>query len=260
MLYALKLVVVGLITIPAALLTIFVGLFDPHGKHVYAITRFWTWTIVSLGGVALKVEGLSRLDPNRQYVFIVNHASNIDIPVLVQSLSAYQLRWLAKKELLRVPFFGWAMWAAKHITVDRGDHLTALNSLQRAKESIRAGISIVVFPEGTRSSGAMLLPFKKGGFLLAVQAATPIVPVTINGSGTLLPAGAWRLRRGTIEVVIGDPVTVEGYRPGNLRALSESVRSAIEKNLRPLSMDMQQLSRLGLEPTSDNASLKEGSI
>jgi 1-acyl-sn-glycerol-3-phosphate acyltransferase len=179
---------------------------------------------------------------------------------LVQSLTAYQLRWLAKKELLRVPFFGWAMWASKHITVDRGDHLTALDSLQKAKESIRAGISIVVFPEGTRSSGGTLLPFKKGGFLLAVQAGIPIVPVTINGSGTLLPAGAWRLKRGTIEVVVGDPVSVEGYRPGNLRALSECVRSAIEKNLRHPSTGMQQLSRLGLKPTSDNASLKEGSI
>ena len=112
----------------------------------------------------------------------------------------------AKKELLRVPFFGWAMWASKHIIVDRDDHLNALTSLRIAKQRVEAGISIVIFPEGRRSRNGSLLPFKKGGFLLAVKTGVPIVPVTINGSGKLLPAGTWRLRPGTVEVVVGDPV------------------------------------------------------
>jgi 1-acyl-sn-glycerol-3-phosphate acyltransferase len=253
MLYALKLVVISLITIPAALLTITFGIFDPFGKRVYPITRFWTWIIVTLGGIRIKIDGLSRIDPSRHYVFVANHQSNIDIPILVQTFNVFQLRWLAKKELLRVPFFGWAMWASKHIIVDRDDHLNALTSLRIAKQRVEAGISIVIFPEGRRSSNGSLLPFKKGGFLLAVKAGIPIVPVTINGSGKLLPAGAWRLRPGTVEAVIGDPVAVDGYRPGQLRPLVQRVRSEIEKHLREGSSGAQQLSARAVTPTSDNA-------
>jgi 1-acyl-sn-glycerol-3-phosphate acyltransferase len=200
--------------------------------------------ILALGRVSLKVKGLSRIDPNQQYIFMANHQSNLDIPVLVQSLTTFQLRWIAKQELLRVPFFGWAMWASKHITVARGNRLDALSSLRKAQESITAGISVVVFPEGTRSAHGALLPFKKGGFLLATQTGTPVVPLTINGSGALLPAGAWRLRPGTIEIVIADPIAVESYRPGNLRMLSERVRTAIAAHLRDPSPSTSESPRL----------------
>lgn len=231
--YALRLTLVVLLTVCLAVLTMIFGLFDPHGKRVYRISQFWTWAILRAGGVSLKVSGLEHLDPSRQYVFMVNHQSNIDIPVLIQSLSNFQLRWLAKKELLWVPFFGWAMWAAKHIAVDRSDRASALKSLKRAKQRIAAGISVVVFPEGTRSRDGRLLPFKRGGFLLAVQSGAPIVPVTINGSGALLPAGQWRLRPGTIEVTVGKAISVDGFRAGKLRELADQVRQAISDHLRP---------------------------
>jgi 1-acyl-sn-glycerol-3-phosphate acyltransferase len=231
--YAVRLVVIALLTIPLALLTIIFGLFDPHGKLVYCISQFWSRAILRAGGVSVKVFGLEHLDPTRQYVFMVNHQSNIDIPVLIQSFPQFQLRWLAKKELLRVPFFGWAMWAAKHIAVDRTDRANAVRSLKRAKERIAAGISIVIFPEGTRSRNGRLLPFKKGGFLLAVQSGAAIAPVTINGSGALLPAGAWRLRRGTIEVTVGQTVPIDGFRAGRLLPLAERVRQQIAAHLLP---------------------------
>jgi 1-acyl-sn-glycerol-3-phosphate acyltransferase len=230
--YALRLTLIALLTVPLALLTIVFGFIDPYGKQVYRISRFWAWALLRAGGVSLTVEGLEHLDPERQYVFMVNHQSNVDIPVLVQSFPKFQLRWLAKKELLWVPFFGWAMWASKHITVDRSNPSDAVKSLQRAKERIAAGISVVIFPEGTRSRDGKLLRFKKGGFLLAAQSGAAIVPVTINGSGTLLPAGAWRLRPGTIEVIVGEAIAVEGYRPGNLRLLSERVRQQMAAHLR----------------------------
>ncbi|HVO93657.1 MAG TPA: lysophospholipid acyltransferase family protein [Terriglobales bacterium] len=232
MFYALQLIVIVTVTIPLALLTIVLGIADRHGKFVYRINQFWTWIILRVGGIALHVHGLENLDPRRQYVFMVNHQSNIDIPVLVQSLMPFQLRWIAKKELLRVPFFGWAMWATKHITLDRADPLDAVRSLERAKQRIAAGVSIVVFPEGTRSHDGNLLRFKKGGFLLAVKTHTSIVPVTINGSGRVLPAGAWRLRSGAIEVIVDKPVSIEGFRPGNLRLLSDQVQKRIAANLR----------------------------
>jgi 1-acyl-sn-glycerol-3-phosphate acyltransferase len=247
--YAFKLTVVALVTVLLALLTIVFGLLDPYGKHVYRISLLWSWLILRVAGISLKIDGLNHIDPNRNYVFMVNHQSNIDIPVLIQSLPQFQLRWIAKKELLWVPFFGWAMWASKHITVDRTDPLNAVKSLQRAKERIAAGISVVVFPEGTRSRDGKLLRFKKGGFLLAVQTGTAIVPVTINGSGALLPAGAWRLQPGTIEVTLGQSIAVEGYRPGNLRLLSEQVRARITEHLHPIGASQAQ-SNAGLEQTA----------
>jgi 1-acyl-sn-glycerol-3-phosphate acyltransferase len=231
MLYFFQLTFLALITVLLSLVTILFGLFEAHGKRIYGINRLWTWLILRVGGISLKVEGLDNLDPQRQYIFIVNHQSNIDIPVLVQALRPFQLRWLAKKELLRVPFFGWAMWAAKHVTVDRKDPQDALKSLARAKERLAAGISLVVFPEGTRSRTGALQRFKKGGFLLAVQTQTPVVPIAISGSGALLPADSWRLDSGIVTVVIEKPVAVEGFRPGNLRLLSNQVRDVIAGHL-----------------------------
>ena len=231
MFYLTQLGVLLAVTVPLAMVTILCGPFDPHGKRVYRINQFWTWIVLRVSRISLKVRGLENIEPGQPYVFMVNHQSNIDIPVLIQSLVRFQLRWIAKKELLWVPFFGWAMWASKHITVDRADPLAAVKSLARAKERIAAGISIVVFPEGTRSRDGRLLPFKKGGFLLAVQTGAKIVPVTINGSAHVLPAGGWRPRSGTIEVFVDKPVTVEGYRAGKLRALTEQVREIIAAHL-----------------------------
>jgi 1-acyl-sn-glycerol-3-phosphate acyltransferase len=233
MFYAVKLAIVIAVTILLSMVIVLCGLFDAHGKRVYRISQIWSWLIIKFSGITVTVEGLNRLDPRRQYLFVVNHQSNFDIPVLVQALPQFQLRWIAKKELLWIPFFGWALWAAKHITVDRADALDALKSLKLAKQRIAAGISVVVFPEGTRSTDGKLLPFKRGGFLLALKSKTPIVPVTINGTGKLLARGEWRVRPGTIDVTIGAPIAAADFRPGGLRGLSAQVQEIIAANLRP---------------------------
>lgn len=226
-----QLLVLFLVTVPLAIVTICLGPFDRHGKRAYRINQLWTWIILRLGGITLKVRGLENIDPGRHYVFMVNHESNIDIPVLIESLAHFQLRWIAKKELLRVPLFGWAMWATKHITIDRTDPLDAVKSLKRAKDRLAAGVSIVIFPEGTRSRDGKLSRFKKGGFLLAVQSRTPIVPVTISGGSHVLPAGGWKLRSGVVEVFVDKPIAVDRFSVGNLRALSEEVRQIIASHL-----------------------------
>ncbi len=231
MFYAVKLAVVIAVTMLLSLVIVLCGLFDTQGKRVYRINQFWTWLIIKFSGITMTVDGLNRLDPQRQYLFIVNHQSNFDIPVLVQALPQFQLRWIAKKQLLWIPFFGWAMWAAKHIFVDRADSLDALKSLKLAKQRIAAGISVVVFPEGTRSPDGKLLPFKRGGFLLALKTKTPIVPVTINGTGKLLAKGEWRVRPGAIRVTIGAPIMAEEFRPRGLRGLSAQVQEIIAANL-----------------------------
>jgi 1-acyl-sn-glycerol-3-phosphate acyltransferase len=231
MFYFAQLSILALITVPLAILTTVLGLLDTQGKRAYRINQLWTWLILRLGGISLRVHGLENIAPGRQYIFIVNHQSNIDIPVLTQSLIRFQLRWIAKKELLRVPFFGWAMWATKHITVDRTDPLAAVKSLERAEERLAAGISIVIFPEGTRSRDGKMLRFKKGGFLLAVQSRTPVVPVAIKGSGKILPVGGWKLRSGVVDVFVDKPIAVDGFHVGKLRPLSEAVRQIIAGHL-----------------------------
>jgi len=231
MFYIAQLSLFLVITILLAAATIVLGPFDPHGKRAYRINQFWTWLILRLAGVHLNVTGLQNIEPDKPYIFMVNHQSNIDIPVLIESLARFQLRWIAKKELLWVPFFGWAMWATKHIAVDRSDPMDAIRSLERAKERLGAGISIVIFPEGTRSHDGQLLRFKKGGFLLAAQSRAPIVPVAIKGSGRILPAGGWKLRSGVIEVFVDKPIAADNYRVGKLRVLSETVRQVIAGHL-----------------------------
>jgi len=232
MLYTIKLVLIVLITLPASLLIMPLGLLDRHGKIAYKISRLWTWGILKIGGIRLMVKGLEHLDSSRQYIFMANHQSNIDIPVLVQSLTKFELRWVAKKELLFVPLFGWAMWASRHIVVDRSNRSKAMTSLRKARERIEGGISVVVFPEGTRSSDGQFLPFKRGGFVLAVKTQTPVVPITINGSGTILPRGDWRMRGGEIEVIVSDPVPLDQYHAGNIRGLLSHVRAIMESHSR----------------------------
>ena len=231
MVYFFKLAAIGIVTVPAALATFLFGSFDPYGKRVYGISEFWAWAILRIAGVSFKVHGLNQLSVKQPYIFMVNHQSNIDIPLLVQALPGFQLRWIAKKELLWVPFFGWAMWAAKHIAVDRSDRSDALAVLAKARRQIDHGISIVVFPEGTRSSDGHLLPFKRGGFLLAVKTKMPIVPVTINGTGRILPKGDWRIERGEIEITVGKPISMENYRPGTIRQLAAEVYGRVAQPL-----------------------------
>lgn len=251
MFYLLRLGVLLVVTVPLALATIAFGMLERYGKRVYRINQFWTWLILRLGGVSLRVRGLENLDPRQPYIFMANHQSNVDIPVVIQSLPGFQLRWIAKKELLRVPLFGWAMWATKHITVDRANPQDAIKTLERAKERIAAGISVVIFPEGTRSRDGRLLPFKRGGFLIAAKTGVKIVPVTIVGSAALLPSGAWQLRAGTIEVFIGCPIATEGYRVGRLKALSDQVRQVIAGHLEEPSGNAQAVTNLlQLEPHS----------
>jgi len=231
MAYSVKLLLIFLITLPASLIAIFLGPFDRLGKRSYNISRLWTWSILRICGIQIKLNGLERLEQQRPYIFMANHQSNIDIPVLVQSLRPFQLRWIAKKELLLVPFSGWAMWASKHIVVDRANRSRAMASLRKARERIEGGISVVLFPEGTRSADGRLLPFKSGGFILAIKTRTPIVPIAINGSGALLPRGDWRVRSGEVEVTVGEPVVLERYSSGTIRRLSGHVRAFMESQL-----------------------------
>ena len=231
--YTLKLVLIVLGSIVQSIPMIALGLVDPYGKRVYPMFRLWSWCVLKIGGVELKVRDTGRLDPRQAYVFMANHQSNIDIPVLVQALAPFQLRWIAKRELLRIPFFGWALWASKHIVVKRSRSKDVVAAIAGAREKLTRGISVVVFPEGTRSTDGQLLPFKRGGFRLAEQAGVPIVPVTINGSGVLMKRGDWRLKRGEVEVVIGNaipPGDADDRSRGQMHRVREAIGSGLARH------------------------------
>ncbi|HWP56559.1 MAG TPA: lysophospholipid acyltransferase family protein [Candidatus Acidoferrales bacterium] len=229
--YSLKLVLIALLTLVLAPFVIALAPFDPQGRRAYVFARLWTGAILRISGVRLKVCGLEHLDPSQAYIFMANHQSYIDIPALVQGLAPFQLRLIAKKELVWVPVFGWALWASKHILVDRSGGKRAVTTLRRAKEKILQGLSVVIFPEGTRGRSAGVLPFKRGGFVLAAMANAPIVPVTIVGSGRVLPRGDWRIQKGEIEVAVDEPVIVERQELKNLAQVSNRVRSIIAARL-----------------------------
>jgi 1-acyl-sn-glycerol-3-phosphate acyltransferase len=204
-----KLALIALDTLVLAPVVVAVAMVDE--RAAYRVCRVWVSLNLLICGVRVRVRRLARLEPAGAYVFMSNHVSQYDVLAVVAALPEFQLRWVAKKELTRIPVFGWALRHAGHIIIDRGDSRQAIASLHAAGARMAQGLSVVIFPEGTRgTAGRPLLPFKKGGFMLALEAGIPIVPLAIRGSGRLLPRGSLTPARGDIDVVVGPPIPVAG--------------------------------------------------
>ena len=149
-----------------------------RSASMVVVQRWWSPVLLWAGGAKLEVQGLENLDPKKSYIFVSNHQSTIDIPTLFMSLP-FDTRFVAKKQLKYVPMLGWYMWAAKFEFVDRANHREAVRSLDDAGAQIRGGISIIVFPEGTRSDDCRVHPFKKGPFALAVKAGVVVGVISV---------------------------------------------------------------------------------
>jgi len=186
--------------------------------------------VLAICGVKVKVQGTENVDPSQHYIYVSNHASAFDIPAVVVGIPD-QIRIVFKKELEKVPFFGWALKFGGYITIDRGKSISAMRSLERAAKKIRRGVSVLLFAEGTRSKDGKLQPFKRGAFNLAAKSGVPIIPVTINGSSQILPKHTLKLRPGTIHLVLDKPIPTESCntKEGELK-LMEQVRNAVAKN------------------------------
>jgi len=213
-------------TICLGLATLAVSVFSRQGHVGHCVGRAWARSILAASGIGVAVAGLERLEPGRAYVFMANHQSNFDIPVLLGRLPV-QFRWLAKAELFKIPLFGRAMRAAGYISIDRTDRSAAFQSLSEAAEVLRRGVSVMIFPEGTRSLDGKLRPFKKGGFMMAIHAGAPIVPVRIRGTYAIMPKGARLVRPQAVRVEIGDPIDTAGHTPESKEALMERMRAAL---------------------------------
>ena len=186
-------------------------------------------------GIHRELEGWDALptdlrDGMRPAVFIGNHASLFDPPLMISTLPCRPV-FMAKRELAWVPFLGWVIWLAGFIFIDRGHRGAARRSLKLAASRIRAGQSIVAFPEGTRSRDGHLLPFKKGSFLLAMEAGVPLVPFAILGGAEILPKGTWRVRGGTYRIRIGTPLEPAAFaNPEDLRKAAVAAVHTLMEN------------------------------
>ena len=196
-----------------------------RSASMLVVQKWWSPVLLWAGGAKLEVRGLENLKKGQPYIFVSNHQSTIDIPTLFMAIP-WDTRFVAKKQLKYVPMLGWYMWAAKFVFVDRSNHREAVRSLNEAGEQIRGGISIIVFPEGTRSDDRKVHPFKKGPFALAMKARVPVVPVAIEGSGLLMPKNSWQITPGPITVSIGQPIAPEHFE-NNRELLIREVRDHI---------------------------------
>ena len=213
---------------PAALITFPWTLITRNADFLYQFAMTLVRSAVRIAGVKVVTEGREALDRTRCYIFMCNHVSNLDPPIVVPVLPG-RTTILVKKELFKVPILGWAMRMASLVPVDRSNREAAIASLGKASEVMRSGLHMSLFPEGTRSVDGRLLPFKKGPFHLAIDTGIPIVPVTVLGSLQMMPKGKVRIEPGTARVVFHGAID-----PGQMKdrdQLMEAVRASIASSL-----------------------------
>ena len=204
--------------------------FESRGRLAHGCARLWSWLILATTGVQAEVRGLEQLTPGATYVFVSNHQSIYDIPVIFWLLP-YQLRIIAKASMGSFPFLGWHLRRTGHLLVDRRNP-DAQAILKRWKQLLAEGLSLIIFPEGTRSADGTLGRFKTGSFLLAIEAGLPIVPLSITGTRFVMRKGFVTTRPGSASLTVHPPVsTTDGnWKPDvdDARRLAAQVREVIE--------------------------------
>lgn len=199
-------------------------------SFLYRMGMWGAWTGVKLAGVKIEPVGLEKLDHARTYIFMSNHTSNLDPPILLP-LIPRRTSVMAKKELFSYPLLGEMMRIGALVPVDRGNRDAGIAAVRAAGEVIRHGINMTIYVEGKRSFDGKLLPFKKGPFYLAVECGVPVVPVTIVGTHELMPKARFRISPGTAKIIFHDPIEPAEF--GTRECLMEKVRAAINQGLPP---------------------------
>jgi 1-acyl-sn-glycerol-3-phosphate acyltransferase len=220
----------AVLTLWAGSLVIFWSYIDKDSPMIHRACQWWGRNLLKIAHIQVKVVGLEHLVPGQAYVFAANHRSNFDIFVLISVLPGRFL-WVAKKSLFEVPVLGLALARMGSISVDRSNLRSAVQSLDRATAIVKSGVSMIIFPEGTRAMSRELLPFKKGVFIMAMKAGQPIVPVSISGTRFIQPRETIRVRPGPIKVVISPPIMPTASR--RKEDLMEAVRQAMDTHYDP---------------------------
>src|SRR5216684_2639852 len=197
-------------------------------NFLYRVGMWGAWTGIRLAGIQVQTVGLDKLDFSRTYIFMSNHVSNIDPPILLP-LIPRRTSVMAKKELFSYPLLGKTMRLGSLVPVDRGNREAGIAAVRAAAEVIRRGINMTIYVEGHRSFDGKLLPFKKGPFYLAMECAVAVVPVTIAGSHHVMPKGRFAIKPGIVTVIFHAPIEPKDF--GSRECLMEKVRRAIDSGL-----------------------------
>lgn len=196
----------------------------------YRYARSWSRMLLRIAGVTVVAQGMENLAAVRRYVYVANHSSLFDIPIVLATVPD-NIRIMYKRELNNIPVFGWCLALSPFIAVDRADGRDAMAKIELTIASLRDGTSVLVFPEGTRSEDGALGEFKRGAFMLAARSGKPIVPLSILGSASILPARSVRLYKGTVSLVVGAPLVMAGAtRADEVKMLSD-VHSIIHEHV-----------------------------
>ncbi len=208
------------------------GLLSRTGNLAFSISKLWAYTMLAVSFVRTEIKNKAKILKGTSYIIISNHQSLYDIIALVTALGI-QYRWFIKKEVLKIPIFGYALYASRNIFIDRSNTARAIESINKGIDRLPRGVSIMVFAEGTRSPDGQIHEFKKGGFVTAVRRKIPILPVTVNGSRRVLPKGSLEVKPGKIQIVIGDPIDTSGYSTDTVQELIDKTRQAVMANFEP---------------------------
>jgi 1-acyl-sn-glycerol-3-phosphate acyltransferase len=232
--------------IRATLVYLFIGLFmilmappvmlwtllSGDSRFLYRVARFCIRISGWISGVRLLVEGRDKIQPGKTYVFLSNHLGNFDGPVLCHVVPR-DLRALIKQEMMRIPILSLVLKQVRFVPIDRRNPKKAQAGIDLAAQRLKEGLSFFAFPEGTRSRNGRLGEFKKGAFIMAIQARTPVIPVTIWGTDKIQAPGKYAVRRGAVRVIFHDPISTEEMSLDDRNQLIQRTRVAIESRLPP---------------------------
>jgi len=219
---------IALSTIFMGTLSILASLIDGTGDTQHRIARLWGKSLLAFGFVRVRVEGLEKLDPIATYVFVSNHSSYMDIPVILSELP-FQFRFFAKKGLYKIPFLGTHLKRAGHLPVDRSNARNSLRSMTEGARIIaERRTSVLLFPEGGRNPKG-LREFKEGAAYIAIKAGVPMVPMALVGMREVLPMGSLHIRSRHVKLRIGDPIPTEGMKPADREELTRRLYEEVSR-------------------------------
>jgi 1-acyl-sn-glycerol-3-phosphate acyltransferase len=222
-------IVVVIDTIVSAFSVMAIGIFNPYSKIATHILKNWARILVWAAGIKLEVVGKENIQQGTSYVVVSNHQSHMDIPTVLTAIPL-AIRIISKKELFKIPVFGWGMRAAGILEIDRANRKKAIETLKRAEEIIRQNqLSILAFPEGTRSPDGKIHPFKKGPFILALNSQYAILPVSISGTRNILPKKKLKIKSGKVRVQIHSPINTLELKLNKRDDLLKSTQEVVEK-------------------------------
>jgi 1-acyl-sn-glycerol-3-phosphate acyltransferase len=221
--------VITIYTIVLGTVSLLSTLIDRSGNFAHRCARTWGRLILLTSGTRVKVEGLEHLVPGRSYVFAANHQSIYDIPIVFASVP-FQLRIVAKASLGRIPFMGWHLHRAGHLLVDRRN--PGPDIVQKMARLVGESSSLIVFPEGTRSADGTLGRFKKGPFVVAIDAQLPVVPVSLAGTRHVMKKGRLMVQPAEVELTIHPPIPTAGVSRNDVIPFAERVRTIVAADAR----------------------------